>query len=61
MKIYNPLTGDYIINKSCDGCYCHEFDIQFGKELKNGCCVECGCPKNLKGFNYFKTQSSENT
>ncbi|MBI2633306.1 MAG: hypothetical protein HYW78_02850 [Parcubacteria group bacterium] len=54
MKIHNPLTNEYVINEFCNGCLCHEFAIQFGQELKNGCCAECGCPKNVQGFNYFR-------
>lgn len=54
MKINNPKTGEFVENKFCKGCYCHDMAVQFGK-LVNGCCSECGCPKNLEGFDYFKS------
>ena len=27
--------------------------MQFG-QLMDGCCSECGCPKNLEGFEWYK-------
>lgn len=58
MKISNPKTGEFVENKSCNDCYCHSLPVQFG-ELVSGCCSECGCPKNLEGFEYFKKRLRE--
>ena len=56
MRIHNPKTNEFVENKSCNGCYCHDMAMQFG-ELIDGCCRECGCPKNLTGFEKFKQRS----
>ena len=57
MKIRNPKTDEVVENKFCNGgCPCHwNPDIQMGDKLDNGCCTECGCPKNLEGFEHFKS------
>lgn len=55
MKISNPKTGEVVENPDCHGCMCHDIAMVFGN-LASGCCDECGCPKNLKGFEAFKAQ-----
>ena len=53
MKLKNPLTGEVVVNPTCSRCMCHGMAIVFGN-MENGCCDECGCPKNMKGFQWFK-------
>lgn len=50
MRIDNPRDQTYI-ETHCRGCMCHEMAMVFG-DMANGCCAECGCPKNLKGWEY---------
>ena len=41
--------GTETLTVSCTGsCYCHLGPITFGE--RDGCCVECGCPKNKTAF-----------
>lgn len=41
-----------VVTTRCTGCQCHEMSMTFG--LSNGCCVECGCPKNMEGVEYYR-------
>lgn len=59
MTINNPKTGESI-ETPCRGCMCHELAMQFG-DLVHGCCGECGCPKNIDGWNYWKQQHEKAT
>ena len=53
MEIHAILKSKGIsIDTPCKGCQCHEMAMQFG-ELIDGCCRECGCPKNLAGFQWY--------
>lgn len=55
MKIYNPKTGAYVVNDSCDGgCYCHHMNMIHGNDPNR--CAECGCPKTLTGFLAFQSE-----
>ena len=39
----------------CAGsCYCHHMAMTFGE--CDGCCVECGCPKNVTAFKRMKAK-----
>ena len=52
MKI---TCGKETIDVSCVGsCYCHHHEITFGET--DGCCNECGCPKNKHAFEIVKSR-----
>lgn len=40
--------GEQTIEVPCHGCYCHGMPITFGE--RDGCCLECGCPKTVAAF-----------
>lgn len=54
MKVH---CGSETIVVSCNGsCYCHHMDMTFGE--RDGCCVECGCPKNKEAFQLLKARAA---
>jgi len=65
MRIDNPADGSSI-ETPCTGCPCHWHSaIQMGRELREGCCAECGCPRTIAGYERWqagiawKQQSAE--
>ena len=47
--------GTETLTVPCAGsCYCHHMAMTFGE--RDGCCVECGCPKNATAFKRMKAQ-----
>lgn len=56
-KIHNPSTGQWVV-VTCTGCMCHDLPMQFGEPV-NGCCNECGCPKNLEGWDSYLARYPE--
>ena len=57
MKITNPLSDDYV-ETDCKGCMCHSLSMQFD-DLIDGCCSQCGCPKNLEGYKHYRKEHPE--
>lgn len=55
MKIW--LGDQYVENKLCSGCMCHELPIQFGETLSEGCCRECCCPKTKEAWKEYERKN----
>jgi len=49
MKIWNAERTQYVENKFCNGCMCHDMDMIFG-DGKSGKCGQCGCPKTKEAW-----------
>lgn len=48
MRIRREDRPGMEVKNGCTGCQCHEMRMTFGE--KDGCCVECGCPKTVAAF-----------